>query len=206
MLACYSGHYCRAEKILQTTSQLGGVGAASTQCWCCQYSVHSVLVLLLLLQPFLQTTIYTQLDALPHSRETFALALRPPGDLGSIRINTQGQALGIQSILIFCRFDVIEQHYGLALPRSNRWVDSAFEALVLVPVYPGAVPVLRVLVPVYSVYPGTVLQVLVPVDSGAAGCDNSLQKLANCRPELSALGITRIAIICFNITFPPIYL
>ena len=202
--------YCRAEKILQTTSQLGGVGAArisvdaaSTQCWCCQYSVHSVLVLLLLLQPFLQTTICTQLDALPHSRETFALALR---HLGSLLINTQGQALGIQSILIFCRFDVIEQHYGLALPRSNRWVDSAFEALVLVPVYPGAVPVLRVLVPVYSVYPGTVLQVLVPVDSGAAGCDNSLQKLANCRPELSALGITRIAIICFNITFPPIYL
>ena len=93
--------------------------------------------------------------------------------------------------------------HSLVLPWSTRWVDSAFEALVLVPVYPGAVPVLRVLVPVYSVYPGTVLQVLVPVDSGAAGCDNSLQKLANCRPELSALGITRIAIICFNIIFLP---
>ena len=92
------------------------VGAASTQRWCCQYSVHTVLVLPLLVRPFLQTTICTQLDALPHSRETFALALRPPGDLGSLLINTQGQALGIRSKLIFCRFDVIEQHYGLALP------------------------------------------------------------------------------------------
>ena len=94
------------------------VGAASTQRWCCQYSVHTVLVLPLLVRPFLQTTICTQLDALPHSRETFgcALALR---HLGSILINAQGQALDIQSILIFCRFDVIEQHYGLAQSGST---------------------------------------------------------------------------------------